>query len=982
MLGSSARFDVIDDGDMDDRLAILPCEHDVMTGRNKLNSEPFFRQTGDVVLSRGHVELLTDNLIRCACGCVKVFGEKEKTQRPPGQPAEYAVPATVATQHMIIDRVFETTDARPESLEDFLGVAKDPQVQKCVEECLLFVKNGPRDDERCEADPILVAESDTAPFDPPLTGIDLPEPVSALEILGVSRPECMLKLFPHAVSLKAGSHGINGPLIRQSIHELVLMVKTSVGDRHDDILRSIIEFSVQFSVTAHNFRNEIALVLFHGLPQSKFFPSHVLDERKQRMASLVSAVPKRFGKMVADAAMGTFMRLDLLKPADSIGGKKSYTVDDRLVQKELARFYHCSERSVEKAKKLLYKYRGDIGPEALRALFDEKCNPGNVAYMICHKILREEVLKHRGDGNNRDDQGYPLPYTFANVAAEFFDANAVREGISEVQVPAKKVADGLVVHGNLSALSFPFRRHGAGGDVKHRRPLVFSSKLTDAQWMITEDAEVDAMIAEVDQGRQRWMLQSPWGAVTKWAALPRSEKAHFVSWTLAFADAYVGFRRPAELVTFDTIGARASVPLCIKTNVGGVVGFDVQNLIRVELVVSKKIHAELHPLGGIARHRQHLKASHLRGSRWKKTDEPAEFVFERFGGDAVHRMDSLRVKQLELHHMQIPPCAFSRWIVENAIDHRNLTTFRYVAVDFVRTSDPGSIPSRTAQQMIVITDKLSEKPRPTAPEEIAFWKADGARGGTHHHMFDIARETRDNKAALDVVRAEKRKRILAGALKNGPKDAREHLGLGQGCTEADLVVSARNYLGGSAKKPALARLCEELLFVIGKPMEETITEFDVGVGTKVLSLMVEKFLPGEDRPRGVVFGMACGFDLFQDEWGEICTGERNAFMAEMADPLVAQRLARIWQSADTDNTKVAKTVSVCVAVLRNRFGNKRQKHAAFEQEWGRILPVHEQFLDRLAKKFDGEKLKEMSDEQQRLASEEPVAAEQEEEDEE
>ena len=967
MLGSSARFD---HADMDARLPISPFEHDVMTGRNKVNSEPFCQTTGDVVLSKGHVELLTANLIRCACGCVKVFGEKDKTQRPPGQPAEYAVPATVACQHMIIDRVLKTTDARPESLEDFLGVATDPQVQRSVKECLLFVKNGPC--ERSEADdPILAAESDPSPFDPPLTGIDFAEPVSALEILGVNRPECMLKLFPHAVSLKG--QGINGHLIRQSIHELVLMVKTSVGDQHDDVLRSIIKFSVQNSVTAHNFRNEIALVLFHGLPQSKFFPSHILDERKERMASLVSAIPQRFGKMVTDAAMGTFMRLDLLTQNGTIGGKNAYAVDDRLVRKELGRFYNCSERSVQKAKDLLHRYRGDIGPEALRALFDEKCNPGNVAYMICHKILREEALKHREGENNRDDQGYPLPYTFANIAAEFFDANAVREGMSEVQVPAKRVAEGTVVHGNLSAVSLPFRRYGAGGDVKHHRPLVFSSKLTDAQWMILEDREVDAMIAEIDQGRQRWMLKSPWGTVTKWAALPRGEKVHFVSWSLAFLDAYVGFRRPAERVTFDTIGARASVPLCIKTNIGGAVGFNVQNLLRVELVVSKKIHAELHPLGAIARHRGHLRASHLRGSKWEKTDEPAGFVLERIGGDAVQRLDSLRAKQLELRHMTIPPCAFSRWIVENIIDHSNLTTFRYVAVDFVHTSDPSSIASRTAQQMIVIADKLCEKPRLAAPETIALWKASGARGGKHRHMFDISRETRDNKAALAVIRADKRKRIIADTWKNGPKNARENLGLGQDCTETDLVASARNYLGGAAKKPALARLCEELLFVIGNPFDQKVNEFDVGVGTKVLSLMVEKFLPGQDRPRGVVFGMSCGFDLVQDEWDAICMAERNAFMAEMADPLVAQRLARIWQcNTDEDSKKVARTASLCVAVLKNRFGNKRQKHAAFEREWATILPVHEQFLDRVAKKFDAKKLKEIADEQQRLAAEEPM----------
>jgi len=972
MLGSSF---YLDNADLDARLPISPFEHDAMTGRNKLNSEPFCQRSGDVVLSKCYVDLLQENLTRCACGCLKPFGEKDTTTRRPGHAAEYAVPATVAAQHMIISRVFKTTDVRPDSLESFLGVAKDPEVRRCVAESMLFVKNGTPPETRGNGGGILVEEREDVPFDPPLTGIDIEEPVSALELLGVNRSECMHRLFPYAVSLKGNDvpEGINGSLIRQSIHDLVQMVKASVGEEHDTVLRSIIQFSVQNSVTAYNFRSEIALVLFYGLPQSKFFPRHVLDDRKGRMAALVSAVPLRFGKMVTDAAMGTFMRPDLLTPAGMVGGKSAYSVEDRLVRKELGRFAVCSEESLKKAKKLLHTYRGDIGPEALRALIDEKCNPGNVAYMICHKVLREEALKHlQGKEAHRDDHGYPIAYTFANIAPEFFDANALREGISEVHVPATKVAGGTVVHGNLSMTSLPWRRHSNGGDVKHHRPLVFSSKVTDAQWMILEDEEVDAAVAELDAGRQLWMLKTHWGKVPSWAALPRDEKVHFVSWTLASLDAYAGFRRPETLVMIDTIGVKPSVPLYIKKKLGGCVGFNVENLVRVELALSKKvITAELHPVGALARHRGLLKDSHLRGQKWKKTKEPAEFVLGRFGEDAVQRLDSLRAKQLALRDMKIPPCAFSRWVAENIIDHRNLATFRYVAVDFVSVSDPTGTASRTAQQMIVIADRFWEKPRLAAPEAIALWRAGGSRGGTSAHMYDISRETKSNKDALDSIRADKKKRVLADTWKKGPQDALQTLGLGHDCTEADLVVSLRNYLGGPETRPALARLCEKLLFLIGNPVDEMISESDVGVGTKVLSAMVGRFVPGPAPPRGAVFGMACGFEQVQHEWDDVWKAEQRAFEAEMADPLVERRLARIWMCNDEDSKKVGKTVQLCISVLKNRFGQKRQKHAAFESDWAQILPLHKQVLDRMARRFDSKKLKEIAEEQ--MAAEQMVA---------
>jgi hypothetical protein len=909
--------------------------YDQFSGRNKLNVETPFMENKFNNLKDTHATMYQDRHTTCSCGCL--------SECAPGKigpsSAKFAVPLSLAVCHYIVMEIEEKTGCVINSLEDVCHLvtstaAQKDQVQSAVRAVMEFLpcgeytgrlENEALKDKARPTDKWVYVPT-IARAKRPLCGISSDKPAEALSALAVHCSKCVKRVFPRSFRFSDTDFKLDISTQINSSCDLIELVKVTVGDVFDTLLKRIVRFSMEHSKTSVDYRNSVFAMYTDALPQSKHYPTHILDNKKQKARDLIESIPSRLGELVCDAAFHS----PLLK---SNGGDKDHRgwVSHRLLRKDvedtMERAFTCTPGAMQRMVDALrtgqesrgsdgqgYLTTTKVGFQGLKSLFEAKLNAGNMALLIAHKLVREEALMYLPRGTeSRDADGYPIPITLRGVAPEFFDADAVATGITDFTIVTRVYGTGgCYSESSVVRQDLPYNRvprpddQDSAKESKTHRCKDFGGKVVSATWMLSNPDEVEAIL----KSRPRWLTRALPGRTLKWNELGCHAQTRYTRWSLAFLDGYLFFRHPEWRVIFDPISAVPNTPLCQEWGKkSGPHG--------TAICQSKIVTVGLNPPSvAVLRHHQVLPAV------------PAL---------SLRVTDTTRTKKKIISSIINPLISRSRSTSGEAI-------FAITRRSSWNAQDMDAMRERVAHDRVSKCYSNLRRTKIPSPE-LSEWCR------LHPDVLFHLEETHDLTY-----------KFYWSGLCSETLPAMVH---------ADLLLSALSACGEIKKRGRT------------EAVDNTVRpeRIDCQTGFAILESMVGEFTPLQDAHRAkfqkscggngisrpVTFGVGCGLKddtlvEFSASWDETWRLEKRYLSDGMASRQVA--LNSIWVSGTCGGEdcarKVSKTAQLCKQVVCARFGPHSSKPMYYEEEWGTWKPEQDIFLQSLEKRFSPQVVDEMN----------------------
>ena len=915
--------------------------YDQISGRNKRNEQPPYCENRHNNLKDTHVTIYQDRRTTCSCGCLV---ECEKGRLAPAS-GKFVVPLSLAVNHFIVLEIEEQTGCKVTSCKDVreLAAPDSPHrdsVKSAVRAVFAFLPYGDYPG-RLENEALRESQRPTdqwryipviARSKRSLSGIFSDKPVEVLTALAVNSSKCVFRVFPRSFQFSTLKSSVKLDISLQidSSRDLIELVQVVVGHESDHFLRRILQFSMENSKTAVDYRNSVFAMYNDALPQSKYYPAHILDKKKEKAWNMIESIPHRLGELICDAAFCS--PLICAEPGvKDDRGWVTHTLLSADVKSHMRKQYECSHESLKRIIDALRTgnefrepggvrkfYSTEVGFQKLKALFEAKLNAGNMAMLIAHKLIREEAIKHLPLGaNTRDSNGYPTPIALRGVPVEFFDADLVASGITNFSVVTRVYGkEGSFSESSVVRQDLPYNRvprtegQDTAKESKTHRCKDFGGKVVAAAWILSDPVQVDAVLSELPS----WLVRSLPGQTLKWDHMGLQAQIRYATWTLAFLDGYLFFRPPDSRVLFDPVSVVPNNPLCQEWGKkSGLHG----TAISLASVLQVQCRAATPPLLGAAS----SAASRLQVTNSARTKKTLVLPF--------------------LEHLARAPSP-SRM--------RSASTGAIFAITKrARWNSPEVDLLRDGIARDQVVKRYASLRRVKMPSlEFAEWCR------LHPNVLDHLDEARSMAETFyySGMCSEKLPAMI----------------------QTDLLLCALN----ACRPIQEQRKQERCAQTQNHKTEECI---DVRTGESILKLMVEEFVPlkephkasvqrscgGNGSTKPVTFGMACGLiDRtlvdFRDTWEATWVHEKRLF-----EDLTASRqtaLNAIWsleshQAGDIVNN-VNKTAALCKQVVCARFGAHSPKPWCYEEDWGVWKSEQDHFLTNLSKKYSATVVSDMN----------------------
>lgn len=641
-----------------------------------------------------------------------------------------------------------------------------------------------------------------------------------------------------------------------------------------------------------------------------------------------------------------------------------------------------------------------IGIHKLRTPFAERASPGNIAYMLAHQLQRNAALALNCDAGgtklpDRDQDGYPLRLAAHGTSHLFFDADEMATGVVNLDMKFRIHCNDEWVQSNelpsttsdvtLTAQMLPFKRdpHKASNDGEGRthRAQDFNRKIVLAALLIQSKDYVLEMIQERElEGEQHWLTRTLKGRTVKWSSFSAEQKYTYASRALAFADAYIGFCRPATRVYYDAFAPVPNTPLIVTWGSDG----PFEPISTLQLACNSRSRHFRHgpaasiPVGSPPGHSAIVRGAFLEGHTVKK-DEPTCSVTER-GRKAVDAIEDIgRKYELLRDARATAPCeAFAKWCEDNHhLGISNLLAFREAAYALLGVAAESHAVVRRAAQLVNMIDSLDHK-LSRGRKVLCIQRKDAPGPNARLGLAGRTRCTKHNYTAMVAIQAEARKRKLSKAYaklrlqvlrKTKPCRLASYMQLDKHATipdgdeqiVTDMVVEYYNSLVCPDVRVE-KQLASEIIDTMGRSLgvqceKEIIYRADVGLA--VLRNVMNEFLPnaiadqaknqascGGTQRSSVSFGIGCGLsssgqEEYREHWGRVCADEKEAFEGELRKEATECALSRIWDVPEDppgDATKkLRETAQLCGVVLARRFTSlaSREKPAHYNEDWAK-----------------------------------------------
>lgn len=543
----------------------------------------------------------------------------------------------------------------------------------------------------------------------------------------------------------------------------------------------------------------------------------------------------------------------------------------------------------------------------------------------------------------------------------------------------------------LTAPMLPFKRDPkkVSDSVEGRthRPQDFNRKIVLAALLIQSSDYVLQHIEERDlAGEGHWLTQSLPGRTVKWTSFSREQKYSYASYALAFADAYIGFRRPETRVFYDAFAPIPNTPLVVTWG-GEQPSLTIQTVSlqlacrnRSRRILDASGPATAVPVGAPPGHSADVRRAFLEGHTVQQSE--LAFAVKERGRRALETIEDIGFKYGLLHDERatVPCRTFGKWCADNErLGLHNLLAFREAACEFLSQSTTGSssiVEShssvRRAAQIVRVIDNLdSSLSRGRTVLSVGEKKLPNpsARLG----LAGTTRRTKHNRALMDGFLEDARRRKLAKTYTKlrdrvlGMNTSRqrlveymndpEHTTIpgGEEQNVTDMVQDFYNTLECPDVRLE-KQLALDILDTMGRTAgahHEEANMYGSDVGRVVLRRVMAEFLPDEQHEKAkhqpscggtrsvtVCFGMGCGLDSKGAEeyvagWAQFYAAEKVAFEHELQRDDTTRELERIWDAHRQVQQKLTLTAELCGVVLQRRFTSltKSEQPAYFQPSW-------------------------------------------------
>ena len=915
--------------------------YDHISGRDKRNGETSFYVNNYNNLKDTHVTIYQERRTTCACAC---WVECEHGRQGPAA-GKFVVPLSLAVNHFIVLEVEEQTGCGAASFQELRALAApgsphQASVQSAVRAVLDFLPYGEYQG-RLENEALRDSQRPTDKWrympiisrsKRSLSGLFSDKPVEMLAALAVHSSKCVIRVFPRSFQFSPTKTSVKLDISLQidSSRDLIELVREVVGNEYDTILKRILHFSMENSKTAVDYRNSVFAMYNDALPQSKYYPAHILKRKKEKAWSLIESIPCRLGELICDAAFYSPLLCAETGVKDDRGWV-THTLLSKQVRSHMLKHYQCSDSSLKRIIDALRTgsefrasdgsrafYSTEVGFQKLKALFEAKLNAGNMALLIAHKLIREEALKHLPEGAaTRDADGYPLLIALRGVRLEFFDADLVASGITNLSVTTRVYGKGgcfsesTVVRQDLPYNRVP-RMEGqdTAKESKTHRSKDFGGKVVAAAWILSDPVHVDAALGE----HSPWLVRSLPGQTLKWDSMGLQAQVRYATWTLAFLDGYLFFQHPDSRVLFDPVSVTPNNPLCQEWGKkSGPHGTPISpaDVVQVECRVAGTRHpcvvADSTPL---------LKMTDT--ARTKKA------VLLPFLKEAARTPPQSRVRGASASAI-FSITKRARW---NSLE-----------VDSLRAGI-------ARDRVVKCYANLRRAKIPSG--EFAEWCR------LHPDVLD----------RLDEAQQQVETFYYSGVC---PETL-------PAMVHADLLLCAINACSTVQDKKQAGRAARQL-------SQNTEEYIDCRTGEAILELMVGEFAParephtaklqrscgGNGSTKPVTFGVACGLKDstlvdFRDGWDATWLHEQRLFTELVSSRQAAINAIWTFEASRGGDivSSVAKTAELCKQVVCARFGVHMPKPWCYEDDWGEWKPEQDVFLKHIIKKYPAKVVSEMN----------------------